>query len=187
MNREEQIKQEIKEAQERLQQVKETLERAQKKLEDLENNKFSWWKPELLDQHYFYLDDDLSIQHSFYKILPFHEHEQRIKVLNCFNSGLKAELERNRIILHRKIRDIALRLNKDQKIDWSDYEQKKYRLFTWYDRKTKEISIGSTLCGRPDITDFVCLNPLFDTVVKEELMGSLKHYFELKDIIDESN
>ena len=112
---------------------------------------------------------------------------RRIEAFNCFKTEEEAYLERERIILHRKIRDIALRLNKDQKIDWSDYEQKKYRLFTWYDRKTKEISIGSTLCGRPDITDFVCLNPLFDTVVKDELMGSLKHYFELKDMIDESN
>lgn len=185
MNKEEEIKKEIKEAQERLQQVTETLERAQKKLEDLENNNFGWWKPEDGDL-YYYLDSRVNVQHEYYKPSSVIA-QQKLTVLNCFRNEKEAYLERQRIILGRKIRDIAIRLNKDQKIDWSDYEQKKYRLFTWYDRKTKEISIGSTLCGRQDITDFVCLNPLFDTVVKDELMGSLKHYFELKDMIDESN
>ena len=184
MNKEEEIKKEIKEAQERLQQVKETLERAQNKLENLENNNFGWWKPKD-GGTYYYLDFNLKISDDVYS-----DHItdiEAIEAFNCFKTEEEAYLERERIILHRKIRDIALRLNKDQKIDWSDYEQKKYRLFTWYDRKTKEISIGSILCGRPDITDFVCLNPLFDTVVKDELMGFLKHYFELKDMIDESN
>lgn len=176
MDIQEQIKQEIKEAQE-------ALERAQKKLQELENNKkYGWWKPEQ-DEHYFFLDDELVMQDDFYDKSTYQQ--ERIKVLNCFNSGLKTELEATRIILDRKIRAIAIRLNKGVKINWSDQSQKKYRLFVYYDPNTKEFSIGINTVSKQDFTGFICLNPLFDTVIKGELTKELQEYFELKNLVEQ--
>lgn len=182
MNKEEQIKQEIKQAQETLQRAQEKLEQAQKKLEDLENSKFGWWKP-VEREIYFFIDNaggvwqdnngDVEVDH------------MRLEFMNCFKTREEAKLEQLQIIIRRKIQDIVLRLNKGRKIDWSDNEQKKYRLFVYYDPKKKVLSIGSNTCGREDITGFICLSPAFDIVVKEELEDSLKDYFVLKDRIDE--
>lgn len=171
MSTEEQIKQEIKDAQK-------ALERAQKKLAELENNKkYGWWKP-VKEEMYFYIDNEGSVcQENNDDVEVDH---MRLESMNCFKTEKEAKLEQLQIVIHRKIQDIALRLNKGRKIDWNDNHQRKYRSYIYYDSKTKELSVGAAICGRQAFYHSICLDKDFGEVIYNELKDDLKRYFELQ-------
>lgn len=171
MNTEEQIKQEIKDAQK-------ALERAQKKLAELENNKkYGWWKPED-GKLFFLLDNANSIDKDVY--IESSDNYDIVESLNCFKTEEEAELEQLQIIIRRKIQDIALRLNKGRKIDWDDDSQKKYRSCIYYNSKIKELSVSTAICNRQAFYHPICLDKDFGEVIYNELKDDLKRYFELQ-------
>lgn len=171
MNTEEQIKQEIKDAQK-------ALERAQKKLAELENSKkYGWWKPEE-DQNYYYIDSEgetWSENNAKSGI-----DTQRLDSFNCFRTIEEAGLEQLQIVIRRKIQDIALRLNKGRKIDWNDYSQEKYKSCIYYDPQVEVLSVPTVLCNKQDFYHPICLDENFGKVIYNELKDDLKRYFELQ-------
>ena len=172
MSTEEQIKQEIKDAQK-------ALERAQNKLEELENNKkYGWWKPEHENDIYYYINDDGRIYQDSNDYVE--TDYMRLESMNCFKTEEEAKLECFQIELRRKIQDIALRLNKGRKIDWNDYSQKKYRSCIYYDPQVEVLSVSAVPCNKQDFYHPVCLDKDFGKVISKELEDDLKRYFELQ-------
>lgn len=172
MNTEEQIKQEIKDAQK-------ALERAQKKLAELENNKkYGWWKPEHKNDLYYYIDDKHCVQRDTYNDVE--RDHMRLESMNCFKTEKEVKLERLQIEIHREIQGIALRLNKGRKIDWNDYSQKKYRSCIYYDPQIRVLSVSAVPCDRQDFYHPICLDENFGKVMYNELKDDLKRYFDLQ-------
>lgn len=171
MSTEEQIKQEIKDAQK-------ALERAQKKLAELENSKkFGWWKPKKQEGYYFVTTEG----HTYYDInVDVETDHMRLKYMNCFKTEEEAKLERFQIELRRRIQDIALRLNKGRKIDWNDYSQEKYRSCIYYDSQTEVLSVSAVPCSKQAFYHPICLDENFGDVIYNELKDDLKRYFKLQ-------
>lgn len=171
MSTEEQIKQEIEDAQK-------ALERAQKKLAKLENSKkYGWWQPDK-DDSYYYIDSEGYVSDTTYNNVEL-DH-MKVENLNCFKTKKEAELERLKIVIHRKIQDIALRLNRGRKIDWSKYYQNKYFAeITEMSNGTCQVEQGSVVTnGRIDKA--YCVDVHFADVVEKELEEDLKKYSRLK-------
>ena len=171
MNTEEQIKQEIKDAQK-------ALERAQKKLKELENNKkYGWWKP-VKEQCYYYIDNNYRVCQDNNDDVE--EDHMRLESMNCFKTEKEAKLEKLQIIIRRKIQDIALRLNKGRKINWDDYSQEKYRSCIYYDPQIEVLSVSAVLCNRQAFYHPICLDKDFGEVIYNELKDDLKRCFKLQ-------
>lgn len=172
MNTEEQIKQEIKDAQK-------ALERAQKKLAELENSKkYGWWKPED-EEDYFLLDIDLAVSVDTFDVTNIDE--ERHEALNYFKTEKEAKLEQLQIVIRRKIQDIALRLNKGRKINWDDCSQEKYRSCIYYDPQMGVLSVSAAVtCNKQDFYHPICLDKNFAKVVSKELKDDLEKYFKLQ-------
>ena len=113
MNKEEILK-EIKKTEEHLATMK-------KLLEDCE---YSRWKPEDFSS-YFYVDSCMKIEQSdFYN--DTYIHRERYNTYSTFKTREQAKQEAEKILVRRRLEDIARRLNKGKKIDWDDSEQSKY-------------------------------------------------------------
>lgn len=178
MSKEDELRQELQEAQD-------ALERAQKKLKEFEENnvkKYGWWKPEHNDG-YYYIDSDGCVKHDTHNNVEI-DH-MRVEDLNCFKTRKEAELERLKIVINRQIQDIALRLNKGKKINWSNYHQIKYFIaIIEMDNGTCQVEQGTVVTnGRIDKA--YCLDMHFADVVEKELKEDLKQYSKLKQQIEE--
>lgn len=98
------------------------LDEAHKKLDEY-NTRYKRWKPE--DGEYFhFITGDLEPQELIYReYKPTHRYYE---TYNCFKTYKEAQQEAEKILIRRQLEDIAKRLNKGKKIDWSDVEQFKY-------------------------------------------------------------
>ena len=101
--------------------TKEHLANMEKMLAECE---YERWKPEY-DRPYWYVNPcgeaelTRNIDTSF--------HGSTINFYNCFQTREQAEAEAEKILARRMLEDIARRLNKDEKIDWtSDFQTKYY-------------------------------------------------------------
>lgn len=112
------------------------------------------------------------------------ESDPFVSCLNCFKTTGDLLLEFKRILLDRKVWDIALRLNKGRKVDWSDLDQPKYRLEVTLGDKGEVLFNSYTTYIRGDFKEVVSLEPIFANVAKEELHQEFKEYFDLKDEIE---
>ena len=140
MNKEEILK-EIKKIEEHLATMK-------KLLKDCE---YSRWNPKP-SQEYFCVDDGNDVRCVIFNTMNAYDRD-RIKTYNCFRTKEQAEQEAEKILVRRMLEDIARRLNKGQKIDWSDKEQTKYSIgldaidneIIW-DKEARFISQGMVYC-----------------------------------------
>ena len=82
------------------------------------------WKPKDFSP-YFYVDSCMKIEESdFYN--DTYIHSERYNTYSTFKTKEEAEAEAEKILVRRMLEDIAKRLNKGQKFDWSNKEQINY-------------------------------------------------------------
>ena len=112
-------RQELKEI---INELKDRLKEAQNKLENLDKNER--FKPEE-NEEYFYVDSDNSIGTTNFDN-SFAFDVKTYEAFNCFKTKEEAQKEANKILIRRKLEDLARRLNGDKKIDWNNEEQCKY-------------------------------------------------------------
>ena len=102
--------------------LKEKLKEAQNKLENLDKNER--FKPED-GQIYWYLNNNLTIESTHFCEQYCYD-TSLYDTYNCFQIQEEAQREANKILIRRKLEDLAKRLNGDEKIDWSNENQRKY-------------------------------------------------------------
>ena len=99
------------------------LDEARKKLDEY-NTWYKRWKPKL-NEEYYYINQ---VSATFRDVNnEFDIDVARYRTYNCFKTKKQAELEAEKILVRRQLEDIARRLNKGEKIDWSDENQ-----YKWY-------------------------------------------------------
>ena len=140
--------------------TKEHLSNLEKMLEKYE---YERWKPNSCDP-YYYIDafgNVLSqIKSEHYSDNAFWEN------YNCFQTREQAEQEAEKILVRRQLEDIARRLNKGRKIDWSNEDQTKS--FIFLDCKTQLIERDGNL--RNKIQGVVyCLDNNFRKIAIQEI------------------
>ena len=144
------------------------LKEAQVRLEKL--NKHERFKPEE-GEVYHYVDTDNRISNTVFDN-SFVGDCNKYKAYNCFETKEEAEKEANKILIRRKLEDLARRLNGDEKIDWSNEDQPKYYIV--FDDKDngdymqKHLFDNVTYIRRTQGTIY-CLQPNFLVRAKEEI------------------
>ena len=99
------------------------LDEARKKLDEY-NTWYKRWKPKL-NEEYYYINQ---VSATFRDVNnEFDIDVARYRTYNCFKTKKQAEVEAENILVRRQLEDIARRLNKGEKIDWSDENQ-----YKWY-------------------------------------------------------
>lgn len=99
--------------------------------------------------------------------------ESAFSFYNCFRTQEEAEAEAEKILVRRKLEDIAIRLNKGKKIDWNDENQEKY--FICYNKNgfnsgyNLEESWGSVYCLDKNFKDIA-----IEIIGKERLKKYLR-------------
>lgn len=93
---------------------------------------------------------------------------------NYFKTKEEAEQRFEHMITEQQLKDIALRLNKGEKIDWEDEEQKKFHLCLFYG----SLSYNSNILGKTQGVIY-CLDENFKDIAikeigKERLINYLK-------------
>ncbi len=123
MNREE-ILNEIKKTQQHLATMEKMLEECDER-----------WKP-VEGEKYYYLGSSLEI----YAVENFGYPSDigAIKAYNCFKTEEEANQEAKKILVRRRLEDIARRLNKGRKIDWESHEYK-FHLVIFNDVISQEV------------------------------------------------
>lgn len=129
-----------------IEKTKEHLANMEKILEEYSKR----WKPNSCDA-YYYID---AFGNVLSQIETGHSSDSAFwKSYNCFKTREQAETEAEKILVRRRLEDIARRLNKGRKIDWNDKEQTKYSIcldainneIIW-DNEVQYISQGIVYC-----------------------------------------
>ena len=100
---------------------------------------------------------------------------QCINCYNCFRTKKEAEKEANKIIIRRKLEDIARRLNGGKELDWTNNKNKFYITYTANDNtlhfsKTINLQIqGVVYCISPKI-----LKVAIEEIGEERLIDYIK-------------
>lgn len=145
--------------------LKEQLLTAQEQLENLKEHKR--FTPEEF-QDYYYVEDTNTVFKTCYS-KDFPKDKERCEVYNCFQTEEEAEKEANKILIRRKLEDIANRLNDGEKIDWNDQSQRKYLIRYSYDKNEEfELYGGWSEYMRTQGTVY-CLSEDFLKVAIEEI------------------
>ena len=151
--------------------AKEHLINMEKMLEEYE---YKRWKPEPNEEYYFVSADGKIIQA---RNCGWGPAANRIDFYNCFKSEKLAEQEAEKILVRRQLEDIARRLNKGRKIDWSDENQYKWYIIynTTFGFETYSVSENTTQGV------VYCLDKNFlNTAIKEIGEGRLIKYLRGK-------
>ena len=140
--------------------TKEYLSNLENMLKECESER---WKPVDGDIYYYISEACTVIKSRTWAHCIVDEHYH---CFNCFRTEEEAQTEAEKILVRRQLEDIARRLNKGQKIDWSDEDQTKS--FIFLDCKTQLIERDSNL--RNKIQGVVyCLDNNFRKIAIQEI------------------
>ncbi len=161
-----------KELKEIISELKDKLKEAQDNLEKLTKNER--WKPDD-GCKYWFTDERCKTDWSYYKTEIWCNIE-RYNTYNCFYTQEEAEREADKILIRRKLEDLARRLNGNEKIDWNDFNQMKYCMFYNYE---KQVADYATHCKYRSDGTIYCLDSDFlykaiEEIGKEELISYIK-------------
>lgn len=115
--------------------TKEYLANMEKMLEECE---YKRWQPKDGEKYWYITNTNQLSQIDFTSERSYKREDdyQRWLTYNCFQTREQAEQEAEKILVRRILEDIARRLNKGQKIDWSNPKPYKYSLcFNFYENK----------------------------------------------------
>ena len=152
-------KQELREI---IDELKEKLKEAQDKLENL--NKNERWKPNTDDAYWFVTDSCENDWGHFSLDID----TDRYNTYNCFYTQKEAQKEANKILIRRKLEDIARRLNGNEKIDWSNENQRKYFINYYFNDNNKGLCMdwNKYMCVQGAI---YCLDKNFIDQARKEI------------------
>ena len=156
------IDEKIKELEEKQAEILKEIEELKKEKE----NTFKRWRAEKNREKYFLMDinkagridsyiDEYSIYEDFF-----------YSIGNYFKTQEEAKRYKQNRLTYQQLKDIALRLNKGQEIDWKNVEQGKYYIF--YDSVVKKFESG--ICGTyRNLTEIYCVDKSFLDMALEEI------------------
>ena len=144
------------------------LDEARKKLDEY-NTGYKRWEPKE-NEKYWYITDYGTVNYTLFTSKSQNDN-MRFKNYNCFKTREQAEAEAHKILVRHQLEDIAKRLNKGEKIDWSDNKQFKY-YFYLYKGDIYE-AYNNLICDFTQIKEqqgtVYCLNENFLDVAKREI------------------
>lgn len=151
---------------EEIQKTEEHLTNMKKMLEECE---YERWKPKDCEK-YWYVNEACNV--CFANNAKDEFDIDNINSYNCFKTREQAEAEAEKILVRRMLEDIARRLNKSQKLDWTKY-QGKYFIELCHG---EDLSIDRcTICKRQGTV--YCLDETFlDVAIREIGKERLKNY-----------
>lgn len=153
-----------------IEKTKEHLANMEKILEEYSKR----WKPNSCDA-YYYID---AFGNVLSQIETGHSSDSAFwKSYNCFKTREQAETEAEKILVRRRLEDIARRLNKGRKIDWNNHDQFKYSIclniidneIIW-DNEKLFISQGTVYCLDRNFKD-VAIQEIGEERLKKYLRG----------------
>ena len=131
------------------------------------------WKPEL-NEEYYYVNQVSATSRAVND--EFDIDAVRYRTYNCFKTKKQAELEAEKILVRRRLEDIARRLNRGVKIDWHNDNQYKYCFI--YDVDYQQINQDSNINVIRQGAVY-CLDKRFlDVAIKEIGEERLKNYLK---------
>ena len=146
------------------------LDKAQEELKNLNN--YERFVPEI-NERYYVVNGFCTIDLIENNMTPF-DH-RCINNYNCFKTREEAEKEANKIIIRRKLEDIARRLNGGKELDWSNNKNKFYITYSAHENalhfaKTMNLQIqGVVYCISPKI-----LEVAIEEIGEERLIDYIK-------------
>lgn len=150
------------ELQELVSDLQKQLQEAQDKLENFAKN--ARFKPKRTED-YFYVEGDNSIRDTIFDN-SYAKDVRRYETFNCFRTQEEAQKEANKILIRRKLEDIARRLNGDEKINWHDTNQNKYCIY--YDYCSDDFELDNTWTC-PSLGVVYCLSRDFLQIATKEI------------------
>ena len=153
-----------------IQDLQNQLEEAQEKLENLD--KYGRFKPKE-GETYYYVDSNSCISLTTFNSSCVNDYN-KYKSYNCFETQEEAQKEANKILIRRKLEDIARRLNGNEKINWNNCSQIKYHIMYNFERACFDYVINYKYIDEGTI---YCLNKNFlNEAIKEIGEQELKDY-----------
>lgn len=153
------INEKIKELEEKQAEILKEIEELKKEKE----NKFKRWRAKL-GFRYFYLN---SVGCIMYAQEAFNSADDyRYATGNYFETEAEALRYKQNLITYQQLKDIALRLNKGQPMDWEDIEQKKYGIHYDYDINTFKETVSFIV---KNLNTIYCLDKNFLNVALSEI------------------
>ena len=113
---------------------------------------------------YWYIDDDGDIQSDDDNDWGCDEY--RFNIGNYFKTEDEAYKVLDKILIYNKLRDLALRLNKGEQLNWSSGNQKKF--YIYYDNQAKRLDYGYHSTYQ-DIAAIYCIDPEFLEIATNEI------------------
>ena len=135
----------------------------------LEQFEYDRWKPKI-DDIFYSISGYGEVKRSYFC------NDQSCRMLyeafNCFKTYEQAKAEAEKILVRRKLEDIARRLNKGKKINWNDCNQSKYFIYFG-----ENLICISSCCRYKHQGTTYCLNQDFlDVAIQEIGEERLKKY-----------
>ena len=161
--------------QEILEEIKKTEEHLTNMKKMLEECEYERWKPQE-DERYYYVNSWSEIESDNFNKVGYCD-SRRYKFFNCFQTYKQAEAEAEKILVRRQLEDTARRLNKGQKIDWNNQQQRKYSLYLssnrdaieWYGETYRKVQ-GTVYCLDNDFYN-VAIREIGEERLKRYLRG----------------
>lgn len=155
MNEKQKILNDIEEAQRK-------LDEARKKLDEY-NTGYKRFKPEYNDV-YYYVDYTGEVEYVRWYCSVFDIN--CYDTYNCFKTKEEAQQEAEKILVRRMLEDIAKRLNKDERFDWTNVCQDK--IYIYFDAEEKRLATNYNTLIKAQGTVY-CLDKNFLDVAKREI------------------
>lgn len=148
---------------ETINELRDKLKEAQNKLENLDKNER--FIPNPKEEELYYFIDSMGRVRTTTAIPASDFDKGTVDFYNCFKTKEEAKREANKILIRRKLEDIARRLNGDEKIDWDNSYQLKYHILYNTEGKCLTYKTTSRLKNEGSV---YCLDKNFiDEAIKE--------------------
>lgn len=131
-------------------------------------------RPRIEGIRYYYIDTTGNIQKSIERLLPVSDWLYTIG--NYFKTEQEAKEYKNNLITKQKLKDLALKLNDEIKIDWKNNNQRKY--YIYYDHSIEKLK-SMNIVNSQDLNQIYCLDEQFlhiaiKKIGKEKLIELIK-------------
>lgn len=140
--------------------IKNLSEELEKLKQEKENKR---WRGSL-NQKYYYISSDTNC--CFTRDYHYPVDNIRYSIGNYFQTEKQAQETVEKIKVYTQLKDLALRLNKGEKIDWTNVNQYKYLISYDYDLKKLDLKIDII---EPSLGQIYCSDKNFLDMAKQEI------------------
>lgn len=146
-----------------IEKLKKEIKELQKKVALLEGN-CKRWRAEDEEARYYFITDRGVV--TFEDDIRTQSDECRYNIGNYFQTKWEAEEVTEKIKIYTQLKDLALRLNKGENVDWESCDQAKY--YIYYYKPNNMLTCGNG-CACCHVGDIYCLDENFLNVAKQEI------------------